>query len=109
MSWDVVLIKTKTNSETITEIDEANILIFDIENVIAMLKEMFFAVSHVDDQWLHYENGLYAISFNLASDKQIMLHVNVLDEPEDAVEAVIHDLCKMFRCRAFDTTSGEFL
>lgn len=58
--------------------------------------------------WLYYENENYAISFNLATNQNIMLHVQILDEPEDAVIDVIFELCNLFNCRAFDTESGEF-
>jgi hypothetical protein len=38
-----------------------------------------------------------------------MLFVHIFDEPEDAVMPMIHELCTIFNCRAFDTTTAEFI
>ena len=108
MSWDVVLIKTHSNSEPMQGINEKNTIMFDTTNVVATLKELFDEISQVDDQWLHFEGGTYAMSFNLASKECIMLHISILDETENGVDTIIHDLCKAFECRAFDTTTGDF-
>jgi len=109
MSWDVILVRTKTNEELVEEINETNTVVFKTKDVIAKLKEMFASVDHVDDHWLHYEGESYAISFNLTENNHIMMHISILDEPDDSVEVVIRDLCRLFECRAFDTTSGVFI
>lgn len=61
-----------------------------------------------DDQWPDYENDTYAISINLAATQHSMLHLPILDEPEDAVLEVARDPCEQLECRAFDTTQGSF-
>ena len=77
--------------------------------VVSVLKYRFPGIDHVDDSWLHYEGDLFAISFSLLSDQEIMLHIQILSEPEDAVITTIAELCKLLGCRAFDTTTAEYI
>jgi hypothetical protein len=107
MAWDIILIKSARNTEPMEEINEKNTILFDSANVRNLLENRFSDIEIHSETWFHYEGGTYAISFNLAPE-QIMLHVHILDEPEDAVETVIKELCALFDCRAFDTTAGEF-
>ena len=48
------------------------------------------------------------MSFHLATEQQLMISISILNESGDAVELIILELCKLFSCRAFDTSSGEF-
>ena len=109
MSWDIML--TKMNSCSINESNnsEQSDATFDLPEVVSILKGKFAEIDHVDDCWLHYEGDLFAISFNLFDKQEIMLHIHILDQPEDAVIATISELCELLGCRAFDTTTGEYL
>ena len=109
MSWDVILIRTTKNTEQMGEINETNTVVFGIAETIRKLKAAFDTIEHVSERWLYYEGGSFEISFNLAVSEQVMLHISIFDEPVDAVETVIHRLCRLFECRAFDTTSGDFI
>lgn len=108
MSWDVMLFKTKTNSEPMNIIEDEDMLTIDKEEVISELKRKFPNIEQTGPNFLTYEGGPYAITFHLA-DSSIMLYIHILDEPEDAVMPVIKELCTIFHSRAWDTTSGEFL
>ena len=109
MSWDVILIKTGKNNEPIENITEANTVKFSHDETASILKNSLPGIECVDETWLNYETPQFAVSFNLACENNIMLHIYILDEPEDAVLALIKYLYNCFDCRAFDTTSAEFI
>ena len=109
MSWDVILIRTTKNTEQMGEIDETNTVVFGIAETIRKLKAAFGTIEQASDHWLYYEGCSFEISFDIAVKEQIMLHISIFDEPVDAVETVIPRLCRLFECRAFDTTSGVFI
>lgn len=113
MSWDVMLVKTKNNTEPMSDINDINTLAFAKADVSAALKNKFTDIDSDNREWLHYEGGSYAISFNLSTDRIILLHIYILDELDnavyDTVVNIIFDLCSLFDCRAFDTTTGEFI
>ena len=108
MSWDVMLTKSDAFAGECGG-SEQSAALFDLPEVISLLKQKFAGIDCADDSWLHYEGDIFAISFNLSNRQEIMLHIHILDEPEDAVLAVISELCSLLGCRAFDTTTGEYL
>ena len=107
MAWDLILVKTEKNAEP--EFDENNLIPFDLKIVKKLLKHKFSGLESRSDAWFNYEAGNFAISFNLAVHNQIILHIHILDDSEDAVESIIEELCELFNCRAYDTTAGKFL
>ena len=109
MSWDVILIKTAMNCESMAEIGAENVVPFLPAAVISALKHRFPDINCESSEWLCYENNHFEIAFNLASENHIMLHIQIFDEEEGAVRDMISELCKLFDCRAFDTCAGEFL
>lgn len=109
MSWDIMLIKTASNTEAMECIDDSNIIPFDVHEAARILRENFAGITGDSDEWLDYESDTFAISFDLSTEQHIMLYIHILDEPEDAVLPVVAKLCALFHCRAFDTTSAEFL
>lgn len=109
MSWDIMLAKTGTNTEPMEEIDETIRVPFDPAEVASALKQQFPGLEEDAPDWLNYEGGTFAITFNLAAPESIMLHVHILGEPEDAALDDIHKLCRLLGCRAFDTTAAEFI
>lgn len=82
---------------------------FNLPDVIVTLNEEYPDICSENNEWLYYKGDTYGVTFNLATNQQIMLHIHILDEPEDAVLVAVKTLCKLFNCRAFDTTSGEFI
>lgn len=89
--------------------DDTNIIPFVASEAAKVLRDNFADIVGTSDDWLDYESDTFAISFDLSAEQHIMLYIHVLDDPEDAVMPVIAKLCELFECRAFDTTSAEFL
>lgn len=108
MSWDVMMVKTANNCEPMEEIDETNSVPFDVGAVAAVIKKKFNIGDNESDEWLVYEGDTYAISFSVTQES-VMLFISILDEPEDAVIPAIKELCDLLDCRAFDTTTAEFI
>ena len=108
MSWDVILIKTKKNTEPMEAINQSNTISFSFVDVFNVLKDRFPSTLCENGEWLSCEAETYSIDFNLAAGQNIMLHIRIFDDPEDAVVDVIYELCDLFDCRAFDTVSGKF-
>ena len=112
MSWDVILTKTNNctnNKGEKSNYDTSHISKFDSSKVVSVLKSELPEINLVDDYWLNYEGGLFALSFNLFDEQEIMVHIHSLDESEDSVIAIILKLCELLNCQAFDTTTGEYL
>ena len=105
MSWDVILIKTNSNSEKMEEITSENTILFDKAVVLQKLKSHLPELDCSDSEWLVFEEGGDSFEVNLATDEQIMLHINELKDPD----VFLAELCALFGCRAFDTTTGAFM
>lgn len=108
MSWDVLLVKAENeaNSEHGKEQESSP---FVRSEVISTLKDKFPQITDCGEEWLDYEADTFAISFNLASSEQIMLHIHVFDEPEDAVMPILKEVCDLLNCRLFDTTTAGYI
>ena len=77
MSWDVVLIKTKTNKEAIEDIKSP--LPFDRETFIKEIKKHVPDLNTEDKTWLLLNREYYSVEFNMGKDKKadcIMLHID---------------------------------
>lgn len=110
MSWDVVLIKTEKNKESFDDIIEGVAIPFEKEYAVKTINTILPETDTLDSEWLSFDNGRFAIEFNLADKSQITLYIHVLlDDEESEIEKVIESLCSTFDCRAFDTTTGEFM
>ena len=106
MSWDVVLIKTKTNKEEIGDIKKP--IPFDRDIFIKEMKKYIPDLNIEDKTWLFLNREYYSVEFNMGKDKNtdcIMLHVRGNREPEDLFEIIK----EKFQCRIFDCSSGEFI
>ena len=106
MSWDVVLIKTKTNREEIGDIKKP--IPFDREIFIKEMKKYIPELNIEDKTWLFLNREYYSVEFNMGKDKKtdcIMLHVRGNREPEDLFEIIK----EKFQCRIYDCSSGEFI
>ena len=106
MSWDVVLIKTKTNKEEIGDIKTP--IPFDRDSFIKEMKKYIPDLNIEDKTWLFLNREYYSVEFNMGKDKKtdcIMLHVRGNRKPEDLFEIIK----EKFQCRIFDCSSGEFI
>lgn len=111
MSWDVVMIRTKTNSEAIDEINSENILPFkqtEIASVIRKISEEPGLIYNCDDlSWQNLDSGSWSIEFNVgkaADTESVMLHIRG-GEPKEIFAVLMADL----NTRLIDCTTGEFI
>ena len=106
MSWDVVLIKTKTNKEKIEDIKKP--VPFNTHEFITSIKKYIPDLNIEDKSWLFLNKEQYSVEFNMGKDTYtecIMLHVRGGTEPKDLFEIIL----KNFSCRIYDCSSGEFI
>ncbi len=109
MSWDVALVRTKTNTEPIEKIDNLSRRDFRLDEVVKKLEENLVGIEKADLAWLDYEACDYSVSFQLAPE-EIILYIHILsDDGEAAVMTLIKDLCVWLDCRAIDRTENEFI
>ena len=106
MSWDVVLIKTKTNKEKIENIKTP--VQFHRDIFIKEMKKYVPDLNIEDKTWLFLNRECYLVEFNMGKEKKadcIMLHIRGSKEPEDLFKIIL----EKFQCRIFDCSSGEFI
>lgn len=110
MSWDIVLIKTDSNQESLGKyVDRAEIP-FDKKATILKIQSVLPELDTSNDNWLIFDNERTAMEFNLDEDYQVSIHVHILsDEAELEAVEIINSLCRRLECRAFDTTAGKFM
>ena len=111
MSWDVVMIRTKTNTETIDEITGENIIPFrqtEIADEIKKISTELCAVYNCDNlAWQNLDSDSWSIEFNIGEDTEtetVMLHIRG-SEPTAVFAVLIADL----NTRLMDCSSGEFI
>jgi len=111
VSWDVVMIRTKTNSETIDEIKSENIILFrqtEIADEIKKISAELGAAYNCDDlSWQNLDSDSWSIEFNVgknAETESVMLHIRG-GEPKAVFAALIADL----NTRLMDCCTGEFI
>ena len=111
MSWDVVMIRTKTNTETIDEITSENIIPFsqtEIADEIKKISAELGAVYNCDDPaWQNLDSDSWSIEFNIGEDTEteaVMLHIRG-GEPTAVFAVLIADL----NTRLMDCSTGKFI
>ena len=111
MSWDVVMIRTKTNTETIDEITSENIIPFkqtEIADEINKISAELGAVYNCDNlAWQNLDSDRWSIEFNVGEDTEtesVMLHIRG-GEPTAVFAILIADL----NTRLMDCSTGEFI
>ncbi|MCM1535148.1 MAG: hypothetical protein NC126_04420 [Clostridium sp.] len=116
MSWDVVMIRTKTNSERLDEIKSENIIPFIQAEIAGEIKKIAmelgaaYACNTLSWQWLGSEadsEPVWDIEFNIgekAEEETVMLHLRG-NIPKAAFIALITDL----NARLIDCGTGEDL
>ena len=106
MSWDVLLIKTKTNKEKIEDIKKP--VSFVRDEFIKNMKKYVPDLNAEDKTWLFLNRENYSVEFNMGKEKNtdcIMLHIRGNSEPKDLFEIII----EKFGCRIYDCSSGNFI
>lgn len=111
MSWDVLMIRTKTNRETIDAITSENIIPFkqtEIADVIRKISSELGAAFNCDDlSWQTLDSDSWSIEFNVGENTEtesIMLHIRG-GEPKAVFATFIANL----NTRLMDCWTGEFI
>ncbi len=111
MSWDVLMIRTKTNNETLDEITSENIIPFkrtEIANEIKKISAELGAIYNCDDlSWQNLGSDSWTIEFNIGKDTEtecVMLHIRG-SEPKEVFAILIADL----NTRLVDCSTSEFI
>ncbi len=113
MSWDVLMIRTRTNNEeTIDEIESKNIIPLkqiEIENEIKKISAECGAFYNCDDlSWQILVSEHWSIEFNIGKDAEteaVTLHIRGGEEPKEVFSALAADL----NIRLIDGDTGEFI
>ena len=111
MSWDVLLIRTKTNREAMDEIKSENIILFsqaEIAREIGKIATELGAVCDCQDlSWQNLDSDSWSIEFNVgknAETESVMLHIRG-SEPKEVLTLLPVDL----NAWLIDCSTGEFI
>ena len=111
MSWDVVMIRTKTNREGADEIKDENIIPFGQTEIAAAIKkisaQLGFAYCCDDLSWQTLDSSSWSIEFNVGMNpqtKSVMLHIRG-GEPKEVFAFLSADL----NTRLMDCNTGELI
>ena len=111
MSWDVLLIRTKTNREAMDEIKSENIILFsqaEIAREIGKIATELGAVCDCQDlSWQNLDSDSCSIEFNVvknAETESVMLHIRG-SEPKEVLTLLPVDL----NAWLIDCSTGEFI
>ncbi|EAF6699988.1 hypothetical protein AUQ54_15470 [Listeria monocytogenes] len=105
MSWDVALIKTKTNQEKLDEIKET--VSFSKTEFMDVLTNQYPSTIVNDSSWIVMDTEKHLIEFNIGKEENIdciMMHIRRSDPRE-----VIEFLCVTLQCRAIDISKTAFI
>lgn len=110
MSWDVVMIRTKSNSEALDEIKSENIIPFrqtEIADEIRKIAARLGAVCNCEDlSWQELDSDKWSIEFSVGKEKEaesVMLLIRG-GEPKEVFALLVADL----NTRLIDCSTGEF-
>ena len=112
MSWDVYLIRTKTNSEAINEIEYSNILKFEKKEMIQELQrlanELDLFLTDLDKRYVHLRGNNWSIEFDFWDGKEPYINIDMeirgSKEPVEVLERLKMDL----NTRIVDTCTYAF-
>ena len=112
MSWDVVMVRTKTNGEALKDIAGENIVPFTQTEIAEAVKNAAAALGASCDcaelSYQHLGCGGWSIEFNVGGEPEVesvMLHVRGAEEPKQAFAVI----SSVLNARLIDCGSGEFI
>lgn len=112
MSWDVVMVRTKTNGEALKDIAGENIVHFTQTEIAEAVKNAAAALGAsydcADPSYQHLGCGGWSIEFNVGGEPEaesVMLHVRGAEEPKEAFALISSAL----NARLIDCGTGEFI
>lgn len=109
MSWDVTLIKTKSNNEEYDAISENDKI--GISPLIAadILKAEFSEIDCSDSAWFVYETADFEVQISFSNEKEVTMYIHILSDDEEPIYEFIEKVCRLFECRAFDWAEVQFI
>ncbi|MBQ7874679.1 MAG: hypothetical protein IJ306_05920 [Oscillospiraceae bacterium] len=108
MGWDVMMVKPYDRNDN--SLNEEKMYSFSKKDAIESIKSVFGIKEIEDEDWIDYENSDFSISFDLSSEKSIMLYTGLLeDDGEKNLISKIKLLSEKLDCKAFDTAEAEFI
>ena len=112
MSWDVVMVRTKTNGEALKDISGENIVPFTQTEIAEAVKSAAAALGAscdcADLSCQYLGCGGWSIEFNVGGETEaesVMLHVRGAEEPKGAFALIAFAL----NARLVDCGTGEFI
>ena len=112
MSWDVVMVRTKTNGEALEDISGENIVPFTQAEIAEAVKKAAAALGAAydcaDPSYQHLGCGGWSIEFNVGGEPEaesVTLHVRGAEEPKQAFAVI----SSVLNARLIDCGSGEFI
>lgn len=112
MSWDVVMVRTKTNGEALKDIAGENIVPFTQTEIAEAVKNAAAALGAAYDcadlSYQHLGCVGWSIEFNVDGETEaesVMLHVRGAEEPKEAFALISSAL----NARLIDCGTGEFI
>ena len=113
MSWDVLMIRTRTNAEkSLDEIESENIIPLgqtEIAHEIQSISARLRCVCNCDDlSWQSLDSDRWSIEFCVGKDEEtqsVMLLIRGGEEPREVFAALAADL----NVRLIDGSTGEFI
>ena len=112
MSWDVVMVRTKTNGEALKDITGENIVPFTQTEIAEAVKNAAAALGAAYDcadlSYQHLGRVGWSIEFNVNGETEaesVMLHVRGAEEPKEAFALIASAL----NARLVDCGTGEFI
>lgn len=112
MSWDVVMVRTKTNGEALKDIAGENIVPFTQTEIAEAVKNAAAALGAAYDcadlSYQHLGCVGWSIEFNVGGETEaesVMLHVRGAEEPKEAFSLI----SSVLNARLIDCGTGEFI
>ncbi len=107
MGWDIMLIKTKTNREPFSSIEE--VIPFNRSRVIETVRKVYPDTDCSDETWLVLNIPTLGVEFAIGKDEPIYsISLYTHGAEKSMVLAMLSYLCKELDCRVLDISSGEF-
>lgn len=112
MSWDVYLIRTKTNTEPYDQIEDEDIIPFTrkeiVDAIVSLARELELQVADLDARFPHLRGNGWSIEFCFWDEEPcetIQLQVRGIHNPTE----VFARLKKNLQARIFDMHGGKYI
>ena len=109
MSWDVTLIKTKSNNEEYDAIGDDDKIGISPLMAAEVLKLEFPEIDCSDSAWFVYETADFEAQISFSDEKEVTMYIHILRDYEEPIYKFIEKVCELFDCRAFDWAEVQFI